>query len=333
MDKKSLSIKKKLLIILFLSMLIIAFGICTGISIKYVYDLIARKVDSNTTSKALLSFLSTLISGAATIKLLMVLLRDYKTKKTTKTSKWYFDKVLILVIVVCIIAAVTLVAFCGSGEDMVYFYISLIMFPLMGIIISPNAAAYSTMEMKKWKSIFYDKGNLDQRSKSKDFYKIDPPVPFEKKIYHTTIKNQLLDFNVVTVMIVLFVFAAIYIITNDGMKEVNGIFDAIVHVKIKRATGFLFFGLIVLLTFMIPLIVYSIKNVIYKFKVIKNHEYIAYHAIVNRVNNYVLTIDKNGFKYKYNYCTCVGIKESKINNTEAILIFLPDDVLVFPVEK
>ena len=37
-------------------------------------------------------------------------------------------------------------------------------------------------------------------------------------------------------------------------------------------------------------------------------------------------------QYKNKYCILVGMREKQIDNTPAVLIFIPDDVLVFPDE-
>ena len=67
-----------------------------------------------------------------------------------------------------------------------------------------------------------------------------------------------------------------------------------------------------------------------KIRVVKNHEYIAYHAIVPSVNNGRIGIYHKGKQFTYKYCTCVGIKEKEVKDTKAILVFVPDDVFLFP---
>ena len=44
----------------------------------------------------------------------------------------------------------------------------------------------------------------------------------------------------------------------------------------------------------------------------------------------LVMIDEEGRKYSYDYATGVGIKEKDVHDTKAVLIFIPDDVLIFP---
>ena len=67
-----------------------------------------------------------------------------------------------------------------------------------------------------------------------------------------------------------------------------------------------------------------------KVKVVKKHEYIAYHAIVPSVHNGKIFIWNNNKHYSYKYCTCVGIRERNVKDTPATLIFVHDDVFIFP---
>lgn len=54
------------------------------------------------------------------------------------------------------------------------------------------------------------------------------------------------------------------------------------------------------------------------------------HAVVKSVRSYKMCINEEGRKYSYDYATCVGIKEKDVHDTKAVLIFIPDDVLIFP---
>ena len=91
-----------------------------------------------------------------------------------------------------------------------------------------------------------------------------------------------------------------------------------------------FFGAILIVTFAIPIIAYYITNAVYRLRIVRHHEYIAYHAIVNRVDGYTIKINQDGRNYRYDYCSCVGIRAKNVNDTGATLIFIPDDVLLFP---
>ena len=59
----------------------------------------------------------------------------------------------------------------------------------------------------------------------------------------------------------------------------------------------------------------------------------AYHAVVKYMDTYKMVIDSGNRKYEYKYSTLVGMKEKQVHDTPAVLIFIPDDVLIFPDEK
>lgn len=59
----------------------------------------------------------------------------------------------------------------------------------------------------------------------------------------------------------------------------------------------------------------------------------AYHAVVKYMNSYNMKIDSDGRRYEYKYGILVGMKEKQVHDTPAVLIFIPDDVLIFPDEK
>ena len=55
--------------------------------------------------------------------------------------------------------------------------------------------------MKNWKDIFYKNGNLGDPKKPSQFYKMQAPVSFEKKIFFRVLRDQLLDIFTVIVVI------------------------------------------------------------------------------------------------------------------------------------
>ena len=92
------------------------------------------------------------------------------------------------------------------------------------------------------------------------------------------------------------------------------------------------FVLLLVVVFGFPVFVYSVTNFIYKLRIITSHKYLAYHAVVNNMNDGTLRINCDKRQYKNKYCILVGMREKQIDNTPAVLIFIPDDVLVFPDE-
>lgn len=327
MEKKSLSIGMRLLIILFFSIFCVTFGICMGFFMDSIIGFISG---SSEVEKIIIYVLLTIVVGAVHIKLILILLHDYKKNKKEKTSKWYKDKVSITLVLVGIIAAVTLFALGYNNDNVMNYIIGFAMFPSIGILCTLNIVKYALNDMKDWKKIFYQRGNLAKKGNTKDFYKVNSPVPFERKIYFAVVKEQILNIIVVTAIMLIIVYVGISKMENDVLDAPRGIMGAIVYVKARRAAGFLFFATIFIISFTIPIYAYYITNAIYKLRIVCRHEYIAYHVIVNSVDKYTVHINNSGRHYKYQYCSCVGIREKNVHNTKATLIFIPDDVLLIP---
>ena len=157
-----------------------------------------------------------------------------------------------------------------------------------------------------------------------------PPVSFERKIYFAILKDQILNLYTVALCIVFFIVLGLLSVSHENAEISGNIFYAIIHTKSVRAEGYLFFGAVFFAAFWIPIFAYYITNAVYKLRVVKRHEYIVYHAIVNKVDTFKIRINNSDVHFKYDYCSCVGIKSKDVNNTKSILIFVPDDMLLFP---
>ena len=315
-NNKSLSTGKKLLVILLLSCSIVGFGICVGFVVKDIFYLVFA------VPAAIIGFI-----------MLLILLKDYKTEKKEKTTKWYVDKFLAGLVPVWVIAAISVIGI-GYEENEAVMYAGFLMFPVLSILIAPNAALYAIRDSKGWERIFYGKGNLEKFKEDKVFYTVKAPVAFEKRIVRAVIKERILNvFTAISVMFIVAVIGLFYILNYDSHNVAPGdLFGAIIHVKVRRGTGIAAFLLLLVVVFGFPAFVYYVTNVIYKLRTVTSHKYIAYHAIVQRVNTYKMRIDCDGRKYQYDYATVVGMKSDQIHDTPATLIFIPDDVLIFPDE-
>ena len=294
----------------------VGLGICVGFVVKDVFSLVFAA------PAAILAFI-----------MLLILLKDYKTEKKEKTTKWYVDKFIAGLVPVWVIAAISVIAI-GSEENESVMYAGFLMFPVISILIAPNAALYAVRDAKGWKRIFYGKGNLERFKEDKVFYTIKGPVPFEKRIIRAVIKEQVL--NVFTVVAVMFIGAAagiLSILTYDSHSVSPGdVIGAIFYVRVRRGTGIMAFILLLIVVFGFPAFVYYITNFIYKLRIVAGHKYIAYHAVVSSMDTYKMRINSNGREYKYDYATLVGMRSDQIHDTPAVMIFIPDDVLIFPDE-
>ena len=321
---KSLPIGIKLLLILLFSCSVVAFAVSAAFAFQDVYSLAIA-----------------VPSGIAAFVILMILLKDYKpadkakSKKKTpkKTTKWYVDKIIAALVLLGVVFAVFLIAV-GAGENEPVMYAGFLLSPLISILIAPNAVLYALKDMKDWKGIFYGKGNLGSFKDNKVFYWVKTPVAFEKRLFWAVVKDQILNIGAAITLMVFAAGAGLFsILTYDSHSVAPGdILGAIFYVRVRRGTGVMAFILLLVVVFGFPLFVYYITNAINKLRIIAGHKYMAYHAVVKSVNTYKVRIDSDGRTYEYKYGTLVGMREKQVQDTPATLIFIPDDVLIFPDE-
>lgn len=317
--RKELSIGILLILILLFTVIYLCFGICIGFLINAFLN---ESIDD-----VLINLLFTLIVGIIYFVLLFILIRD-KDIERIKPRKWYVNCILISLTVNLIITAMTIFTL-QPGDGIINYIIGFCIFPFIGIITTPNVVKYVKKDTEKWKSILYSKGNLHKIKESKDYYRLQTPVSFEKKILLEVYKHQILNILVVIGIMVFIIFLSVHHMISD-YSYTDNVVTNIIHTRANRRFGFIFFLMIIFLAFGIPIVAFYISNALKKIRVVKNHQYIAYHVIVSGVRDNKLTIYNKKIHYTYNYCTCVGIKEEEIHNTPAILVFIPDDVLLFP---
>ena len=316
----SLSNGKKLIIILLLSCSLVATGIFVAFSFSNAAALVFA-----------------VPAGILAFVLLFILLKDYKSgsrgeAKTTKSAKWYADKFLAGLVPVMVIAAIVMISAYSEEDNAALYVTGFLIFPALSIAISPNAALYSLKDVKNWKQIFYGRGNLENFKDDKDFHKIKPPLPYEGRIYWAVVKDQFLNFTTAAVIMFWISVVSILIMMRGDLGGVSpgNLFEAIIYVRARRATGIMFFMFLFIAVFGFPIFVWYVTNAVSKLRIISKHEYIAYHAVVESVNGYVMRINSDGRKYRYDYCTLIGMKAKRVKNTPATLVFIPDDVLIFP---
>lgn len=332
MKDKHLSTGKKLLVALFFSISVIFLGIFLGFFIKYFYLGITTH-NNDLIDESFMSLVASFIIGLIFFITIIILLKDYDRNKKEKNKKWYIDKILFALTPVWITVATVLFSFGYEENESIYILFSVILFLIIGILTTPNVILYALNDMKNWKSIFYNTGNIAKHKMVAGFYMMTTPVSFERKIYFAVIKEQLLNIFTVILCIMLFIIIGLFNSAYEAIGTPGNIIYAIIHTKAVRMEGYFFFGSVFIAAFWIPIFAYYITNALYKLRIVKRHEYIAYHAIVDKVDTSKISINNSGVHYKYDYCACVGIKSKNINKTKSILIFIPDDLLLFPDKK
>ena len=329
MKDKHLSTGKKLLVALFFSISVVFLGIFLGFFIKYFYLGITTH-NNDLIDESFMFLVASFIIGIIFFITIIILLKDYDRNKKEKNKKWYIDKILFALTPVWITVATVLFSFGYEENESIYILFSVILFLIIGILTTPNVILYALNDMKNWKSIFYNTGNIAKHKMVAGFYMMTTPVSFERKIYFAVIKEQLLNIFTVVLCIMLFIIIGLFNSSYEAIGTPGNIIYAIIHTKAVRMEGYFFFGSVFLAAFWIPIFAYYITNALYKLRIVKRHEYIAYHAIVDKVDTFKISINNSEVHYKYDYCACVGIKSKNINKTKSILIFIPDDLLLFP---
>lgn len=317
--RKTLSTGILLLLILFFSVAVLCFGISIGFLINACLN--------ESIENIMLNILFNLIVGTIYFVLLNVLIRT-KDIENNKTRKWYFNGNLLSLVLTLPITAITVITL-QPTDGFINGLVGFGMFPLIGIITTPNIVKYAKKDTEKWKKIFYKKGNLDSTKETNDYYRVKTPVSFENKILFAVYKHQILNILVVVGFMVFTIYLCVHHMITD-QSYTDNVITNIMQTRANRSFGFVLFLTIIFLSFGIPIVSYYVTNALKKIGVVRNHEYIAYHVIVPRINNGKIYIYDKNRKYAYNYCTCVGIKEKNIHNIPATLIFVPDDVLIFP---
>ena len=317
--RKELPTGVLLILILLFSAVFLLFGICLGFLIN---ALLNESIDDILTCA-----LYVLVVGIVYFIVLTILMRNSDNERV-KLLKWYINNILIALTTNLIITALTVITL-QPNDGIINYLIGFAMFPFIGIITTPNIVRYVKKDTETWKHIFYRNGNLQNTKKSDKYYRVKPPVAFEKKLLLAVYKNQFLNVLVVIgIMAVIIFVCGHYMVTDHSYTD--NVVTNIMITRANRSFGFVFFLTLIFLAFGIPIIAFYISNSLKKIGTVRNHEYIVYHAIVTSVRNSKITIFDGNVHYTYKYCTCVGIKEKSINRTPATLIFIPDDVFLFP---
>ena len=218
---------------------------------------------------------------------------------------------LIVLMFVWYIAAFVLWTVGADSDDMIMALIGVGMIPLGGLIMSVNAAKYALKDLKGWRRIF-TKPRLPQND---DFYVVEDPSFLHKTLSRAILKEQFLN---IIVMIVVQIFLLFY----NGYVAKYARFS-----RTQGRAGFIF-GFI--LIFGLPLFFYSLTNFVYRLRVVKRKEYIAYHAVVRGMHDNRLTIFEKSKHCVFKYSNCVGMHQKDVHDTPGVLIFVPDEVYFFP---
>ena len=321
--RKELPLWLNIILLLLFLVIYFIFNICVGL-------LISELINKNFDEIIGYAFWA-LVSGFIYLALLLILMRN-SDSENVQPLKWYLNNFYIALIANLIVTSVVVLINGIENNIDINYFVAFGMFQITGIISTPKIVSFVKNDTKNWENILYSNGNLHVNKNSKDFYEVHAPVEFEKKLLRAVIIDQFLNIVVVIAVIVFIVFICIHYMVK-GHHYTNNLFYNLLVIRFKRSFGIIFFLSVFFVIFIIPIMMFYISNAIKKIRVILKHEYIVYHAIVSSVKSNKIDINKDGIHYSYKYCNCVGIKSWKVKDTESILVFIPDDVFLFPVNE
>ena len=328
--KKEFPIGIKLLLILLGSAAFVFFCLGTAAMVDGIIALAAHEA---TEEEMLQYVLLIAILGPVHLffYLSLILGRMPFTKKDKKES--YREDIIGIYAIIMVLSTVFLFAESRRNDQNLDLIVAVLMFPSAGFMVMPMVIKKEIGDLRNWKKLFYGNGNLDTCKENSLFYKADVPVAFEKILYRAVMKYLLLDAIVVIAVSALIIFPTFYWITNGYSRGNSSVLFALRYVRLRRRTGLMVFLTIILIAFGPAIAAFYLTNFIYRLRVVRKREYIAYHAVVNSVNNSKINIYGEKCHYTYKYATCVGMREEDIHDTPATLVFVPDNVFIFPDEK
>ena len=234
-------------------------------------------------------------------------------KKTHEKGKRFLNIALIILMVVWYIAAFVILINGSDNDDIPMLLAGLGMFPLGGLIMSVNSAKYALKDLKGWRRIF-TKPRLPQDDL---FYVVKDPSYLHKAIFRAVLKEQVLN------IIVMIAVPIVLMVGNGYIAQ---------HARFSRTQGRAGFIFAFILVFGLPLFFYSFTNFVYRLRVVKRREYIAYHAVVRGMHDNRLTLFYKSKINTFKYSNCIGMSEKDVHDTPGIIVFVPDEAYFFPDE-
>ena len=234
-------------------------------------------------------------------------------KKTHEKGKRVLNIALIILMIVWYIAAFVILTSGADNDDIPMVLIGAGMFPAGGLIISVNSAKYALKDLKGWRRIF-TKPRLPENDV---FYVVKDPSCLHKAIFRAVLKEQVLN------IIVMIVVPIVLMVGSGYIAQ---------HARFSRTQGRAGFVFAFILIFGLPLFFYSFTNFVYRLRVVKRREYIAYHAVVRGMHDNRLTLFNKSKIHTFKYSNCIGMSEKDVHDTPGIIIFVPDEAYFFPDE-
>lgn len=256
-----------------------------------------------------------------------------QTAKTEKT-KWYLNKkVLWVTAPILFVTGISLIFYSSMDNNMVGLLIGIALIPSAGLLITPKIISSALNESRSWRDRVFRDGLLRDFKKDilkeKIFREAEDPSAYHEKIVGAVRKNTMKNIIALAVIVIAIVIGGLFLFANGidfDSPRYRDVHTPRQETEVYVETFFLVIGAII---FLFPIFSYSLTCVLYRSYAARRGEYLVYRTVVRSVENSELLIwGKHSYKFKY--CTCIGIREKDVNNTKAILVFVPDEVYLIP---
>lgn len=248
----------------------------------------------------------------------------------TGRPKWSFGKTLLGAGLLLLIGFTILIV-SSQNDNAVGVGIGLAFLPGAGLFITPHIVLSAVRESRTWEErAFKDKhGKLfkGQLLREDFFTPVEDTSPYHDMLLKGVIREALLNASVLLIVLFFGIVAGIFLLINGPYGPHLGIMELR---EFNAETFLMVLGGIIL---MIPIFAYNITCSICRVLVVRRGEHFAYRAVVKDIDNYEMRIEGKDRIYRFKYCKCLGIREKEIDRTEAILLFVPDEVYLIPENK
>lgn len=246
--------------------------------------------------------------------------QEEKTEKT-RTFRWYLDKILMVPMGIIVLFGTLALLAAVDEDDMELMLFGTLILLLAGLLASPNIILYAIKDGRDWRSRSF-KYKLEKSFENKIFgedyfYMLNDSSPYHDKVIFGVVREAVLNFGALIILIALVL----------GGNIVTFLFG------FPRDSYKAFVYVAAVLVFFVPALIYNLTRSICRIRVVRRREYFACHAVVSEVNNFEMKIRGENGVYKFNYCRCLGIRAKDVHNIKAILVFVPDEVYLIPVNQ
>ena len=316
--KKETPIGVTLLLILLVSALFILFCGATGVMIDAIIAFSTGCVKPEETGNYLWRIVPV---GIIYIFFFIVYCLDGIPGLKKSKEESFREDILGMFLIVMGFAGVVLMALAAKYDRDMSGIIGMLIYPAIGIGITPKIVKKSIMKMRKWED---SKNILTYSNKDENLYSVKTPVAFEKRLFFEVVKYQFGNLFLAIGLVIVMIVVALNVFSGSTIR--SGSFAGRAALSaIASMIGIGIFG--------IPIAICFLTKSIYKLRLVKKHKYQAYHVIAKSANDKVLLVEIGGYFQKVEYPVCVGIRKKEVHDTKATLIFLPDTAMLFPDKK